>query len=347
MIRIPIGHVGIVISYVGQPQEDVSGEGFKHGNLVEPGHKGVWQTPLYPGKHPINTRVMKLELVPTTNIVLNWATRTEAHSYDTNLSPITVRSKDGFAFNLDVSQIIHIGAQDAPKVISRVGSVQNLVDHVLQPIVGNYFRNAAQSYTVLDFLGARSSRQTEAARHINKAVQAYDVQAIDTLIGDIQPPGELMVTQTDRKIAEEQRKTYEVQRMAQEQRQELVRETSLADIQEEMVKSERGVVISELQAKAEIERAKGEAEAIRLQAGGEADAIQAKGRARAKAYQVGVDALGTQAYTALQLMQIIGDSNVRIVPDVSVKGNNQSGLVDGFMGMVLRQQLNDLNPPTN
>lgn len=347
MIQIPIGHVGIVISYVGQPQEDVSGEGFKHGNLVEPGHKGVWVTPLYPGKHPINTRVMKVELVPTTNIVLNWATRTEAHSYDANLSPITVRSKDGFAFNLDVSQIIHIGAQDAPKVISRVGSVQNLVDHVLQPIVGNYFRNAAQSYTVLDFLSARSNRQAEAAAHINKAVQAYDVQAIDTLIGDIQPPADLMVTQTDRKIAEEQRKTYEVQRMAQEQRQELVRETSLADIQEEMVKSEQGVVISELQAKAEIERAKGQAEAIRLQAGGEADAIQAKGKAQATAYQVGVDALGTQAYTALQLMQIIGDSNVRIVPDVSVKGNNQAGLVDGFMGMILRQQLNDINPPTN
>jgi uncharacterized membrane protein YqiK len=51
-----------------------------------------------------------------------------------------------------VSQIIHVGALDAPKVISRVGSMQNLVDHVLQPIVGNYFRNSAQDYTVLDFL---------------------------------------------------------------------------------------------------------------------------------------------------------------------------------------------------
>src|SRR5690606_34261544 len=138
--------------------EDVSGKSFKHGNLVEPGHKGVWVTPLYPGKHPINTRVMKVELVPTTNIVLNWASRTESHNYDAKLSPITVRSKDGFAFNLDVAQIIHIGAEDAPKVISRVGAVQNLVDHVLQPIVGNYFRNSAQEYTVLDFLSARSER---------------------------------------------------------------------------------------------------------------------------------------------------------------------------------------------
>src|SRR6185295_17104970 len=134
------------------------GVDFKHGDLVNTGHKGVWVTPLYPGKHPLNTRVMKVELVPTTNIVLNWANRTEAHNYDSKLQSITVRSKDGFAFNLDVSQIIHVGALDAPKVISRVGSMQNLVDHVLQPIVGNYFRNSAQDYTVLDFLGARSQK---------------------------------------------------------------------------------------------------------------------------------------------------------------------------------------------
>ena len=43
-------------------------------------------------------------------------------------------ARDGFAFNLDVAQIIHVGALDAPKVISRVGSMQNLVDHVLQPV---------------------------------------------------------------------------------------------------------------------------------------------------------------------------------------------------------------------
>jgi uncharacterized membrane protein YqiK len=159
MTQIPIGYVGVVISYVGKAHEDVSGLEFKHGDLVIEGHKGVWVTPLYPGKHPINTRIMKVELVPTTNIVLNWASRTEAHNYDAKLSSITVRSKDGFGFNLDVAQIIHVGALDAPKVISRVGSMQNLVDHVLQPIVGNYFRNAAQTYTVLDFLIARSERR--------------------------------------------------------------------------------------------------------------------------------------------------------------------------------------------
>jgi uncharacterized membrane protein YqiK len=339
MTEIPIGHVGVVISYVGKPHEDVSGLEFKHGDLVNQGHKGVWVTPLYPGKHPLNTRIMKVELVPTTHIVLNWANRTEAHKYDEKLSSITVRSKDGFSFNLDVSQIIHVGALDAPKVISRVGSMQNLVDHVLEPTVGNYFRNSAQEYTVLDFLTARSDRQKDAAIHIRGAIGTYDVEAVDTLIGDITPPADLMQTQTDRKIAEEQRKTYEVQQAAQAQRQKLVRETSLADIQQNMVKAEQGVNIAELESNAQIKRATGEAEAIRLRATGEAEAIRATGQAKADAYTAGVTALGPQGYTVLQLMQIIGDQRVRVVPDVSVSGaTGGGGLTEALLGMLLRGQ---------
>ena len=73
MTEIPIGYVGVVVSYVGEEHVDVSGDAFTHGDLVQRGRKGVWVDPLLPGKHPINTRVMKVELVPTTNIVLNWA----------------------------------------------------------------------------------------------------------------------------------------------------------------------------------------------------------------------------------------------------------------------------------
>lgn len=333
MTEIPIGYVGVVISYVGKAQEDVSGAAFTHGNLVNPGHKGVWVTPLYPGKHPLNTRVLKVELVPTINIVLNWSGRTERHSYDSKLSSLTVRSKDGFAFDLEIAQIIHVGALDAPKVISRVGAMQNLVDHVLQPTVGNYFRNSAQSYTVLDFLTARSERQVEAAEYIKIALRSYDVQAIDTLIGDILPPAELMTTQTDRKIAEEQRKTFEVQQMAQTQRQQLVRETAIANIQQDLVQSEQGVKIAELKANARVKEATGEAEAIRV-----------TGNAQADAYRAGVEALGSQGYTALQLMQIIGDRSVRVVPDVAVSGNGGgTGLVDGLLGIMLRNQTNHSN----
>jgi uncharacterized membrane protein YqiK len=346
MTEIPIGYVGVVISFVGKAHIDVSGAEFKHGDLVNVGHKGVWVTPLYPGKHPINTRVMRVELVPTTNIVLNWSPRTESHSYDSSLSSITVNSKDGFTFDLDVAQIIHVGALEAPKVISRIGSVQNMVDHVLQPIVSNYFRNAAQAYTVLDFLNARSDRQEEATVHVGKAIRAYDVEAIDTLIGKIVPPPALMQTLTDRKIAEEQNKTYQVQREAQSQRQELVRATAQADIQQQMVKSEQGVNIAELQARAAIKEAEGEAEATRLKAQGEAEAVRAIGEAKASAYRAGAEAMGKQGFTAVQLMQIIGDQKVRIIPEIAVNGNGQGNgtMVDALLGFMLRNELKANSP---
>jgi uncharacterized membrane protein YqiK len=339
MTEVPIGYVGVVISFVGQFHEDISGESFTHGNLVQKGDKGVWVEPLYPGKHPLNTQIMKMEPVPTTNIILNFTSRFSGeHGYDSKLNALKLLSYDGFSFELEVFQIIHVGALDAPKVISRLGSMQNLVDQVLRPIVANYFRNAAQEYTILDFLIARSERQAEAAGHVRQALRAYDVQAVDTLIGLISPPPELMQTLTDRKLAEEQQKTYEVQRLAETQRQELVRETTLANIQQQVVTAEQGVNIAQLQATAVVNQAQGEAEAIRL-----------TGEAKADAYQAGVNSLGAQPYTALQLMQVIGDRQVRVVPDVAVSGSNGTGLLDAIMGMLLWQQtpvmpVNDSQP---
>ena len=148
-----------------------------------------------------------------------------------------------------------------------------------------------------------------------------------------------MVTQTDRKIAEEQRKTYEVQQMAQEQRQALVRAKAVADIQEEMVKSEKSVDIATLKAQADVQQATGEAKSTQLRAEGEANAIRSTGQARAEVYRLGVEALGTQGFTTLQMMQIVGDKAVRIVPDVAVNGNSGGGgLAEGLLGLVLREK---------
>jgi uncharacterized membrane protein YqiK len=138
-------------------------------------------------------------------------------------------------------------------------------------------------------------------------------------------------------IAEEQRKTDEAQEAAQKQRQQLVRQTSLADIQQQVVGAEQGVQIAELQANAHIKQASGESEAVRLRALGEAEAIRSTGQAKAEAYRAGVDSLGTHGYTMMQLMQIVGERNVRIVPDVAVSGaGSNPGLVDGLLGLMLK-----------
>ena len=363
MVEVPIGYVGVVVSYVGREHLDISGEAFTHGDLVERGRKGVWMEPLLPGKHPLNTRVMKVELVPTTNIVLNWAQQTEAHHYDERLSSIVVRSKDGFSFSLDVAQIIHIGMRNAPRVISRVGSMQNLVDHVLQPTVGNYFRNSAQQVTVLEFLSARSERQRHAFEDIRKAIESYDVECIDTLVGDIAPPAELMRTQTDRKIAEELERTYEVQREAQIKRQALERETAVANMQIEVVRSEQMVKVAQQNALAVAEQARGEGNALELRAQGEgnalrlraegqaasvklagdaeASAVRAVGAAKAAAYTAGREAIGEGGYTAMQIATILGEHHVKVVPDIAVTGDGTSGMANVMLAKLVAASKTD------
>lgn len=275
MTEIPIGYVGVVISYVGNEGVDLSGTEFKHGNIVAKGSKGVWAEPLGPGKYPVNIYILKVELVPTTNLVLNWASaRSEAHQLDKNLSTITVRSKDGFPFNLDVAQIIHIPTNEAPKVIARFGNMVNLVSQVLEPTIGNYFRNSAQDSDVIAFLGSRKERQESAKAHIGKVLEQYNVFGVDTLIGDIVPPESLMKTLTDRKLAEEQKVTYETQRKAQETRQSLEKETAIAEIQKDIVKADQGVVIAERIADASVKKATGDANSVRLQANAEADRLK-------------------------------------------------------------------------
>jgi len=362
LIEVPIGAVGVVVSFVGEDASDISGAEFTHGNIVRRGGKGVWAEPLYPGKHPLNTRIMKVELVPTTNIVLNWAdARSEAHKLDEKLSTITVRSKDGFTFNLDVSQIINIGATKAPWVISRVGSVRNLVNQVLEPIVGNYFRNSAQNYSVLDFLTNRAERQKEARTHISGAIKEYDVQSVDTLIGDITPPPELMAPLTARKIAEEQEKTYTTEEKAQRTRQELERQKALADKQKELVNSEQDVRVAEMRAKAAVEAANGESLAIARHAEGDAisrrrigeaeadvvamkgrnegEAIRAIGQAKADAYKLGVEAMGAH-FGLLQIFSVLAEKNIRLTPDVLVGGGgNGGGSSEGIMAVLLRDLL--------
>ncbi len=291
MMEIPIGYVGVVISYVGKEGKDLSGITFKHGNIVSRGEKGVWAEPLGPGKYPINTFIMKVELVPTTNLVLNWANaRSESHQLDKNLSTITVRSKDGFPFNLDVSQIIHIPTTEAPKVIARFGSMMNLVGQVLEPTIGNYFRNSAQDSDVIAFLSTRKERQDAAKKRISEVLDEYNVNGVDTLIGDIVPPESLMKTLTDRKIAEEQNTTFETQKRAEVTRQALEKETAVADMQKEIVKADQGVLIAERIADAAVKKATGEASGVKISSVAEADRLKIIANADAEKTKVTANA---------------------------------------------------------
>jgi uncharacterized membrane protein YqiK len=356
MTKVPIANVGVVIAYVGNEGVDVTGEAFKHGNLVSRGEKGVWVQPLDPGKYPINPYTHKVEVVPTANVVLNWATgKTEAHNLDKNLSTITVRSSDGFTFNLDVSQIIHIPRTEAPKVIARFGSMANLVTQVLEPTIGNYFRNAAQNSDVIDFLKQRSKRQNEAKESISAALAEYNVGAVDTLIGDITPPEELMKTLTDRKLAEQEQITYGTQEQAEMIRKNLAQAKAMADTQPGVVTAERSVQIASFTADATVKTAQGQAKAKEVNAtadamvlktvgAAEGEKILAVGTSEAEVIKKKTAAMDPEKYAMVEVARALAGSGFKLVPDIIASGGGSgadggNSLVNILLASVIRDNV--------
>lgn len=268
LINIPNGTVGVVISNIGKTPPNKPPY-----NPVPRGYKGVCEIPLYPGKYPINIKINNVEIVPTHDITLEWSNKAKPPTnYDANLNALRLRSKDGFLFELEVTQVISIAAKDAPKMISRVGtrvtyvlytptgnnselvsfsSIRNLVLRVLEPMIGNYFRNSAQYRDALEFLHYRSEQQREAADYIKSALGEYGVQTVGTFVNEIDLPDDLEKILNQRTIAELQTETYKQEQLAEIERTKLSYQKALSEIQKDLVKFEQGVRIAELKALAQ------------------------------------------------------------------------------------------------
>lgn len=362
-VQVPIGHVGVIVNYVGLEPEDTSGEEFKHGIIAKNGQKGVQQTALNPGRYPLNKRICSIEIVPTTNIVLNWANaKTESHALDSHLSTITARTKDGFSINLDVSQIINIAHDEAPKVIARFGTLRNLISQVLEPTIGNHFRNSVQEQHALEYITDRKTMQEKAKAHIGSVLSVYNVVGVDTLIGDIIPPEVLMAPIREKHVADQQELMYKQKQKAEVSRSELEKATAVANMQQSVIQSQQEVNIAEMQANAVVKRQTGDSEAIRIAAvanseatkieakakaeaisdvgTAEASVIEKKGEATAKAYEKQTEAMGKDNFTSLQIMDKLSESGMAIVPQIVSGGGG--GNVESLLGLQLLDKLGAL-----
>ena len=297
LTKIKAGTVGVVISNIGQNVEQIKDGNLDRSqsqfNIVPRGYKGIEEIPLEAGKYPLNTRVKSVEIVPTHDITLDWTNRDkEVTEYDSNLKTLELHSQDGFAFELEVTQVINIAAINAPKLISRVGSptannidkivdkimdsddavkyssIQNLVIRVIEPMVGNYFRDAAQKFNALDFLKKRDEIQQEASEHIKMALHAYGVQAVNTLINEISLPEELEKFIRDITIYDSDRKALKEKQKAEEERRALVALEEATKYQSALTKAKIDTEIAKEASKAQkivhnTEREKIEIEAFR------------------------------------------------------------------------------------
>ena len=300
---IPIGYVGVVVSYHGAAGDDTTGESFRYGEQVEAGHRGVWRSALTPGKYALNPYAVKVELVPTINFVLRWISgQTEAHHYDEDLTSIDLITADGYEPRLPLSLVLHIDYQKAPSVVQRFGDVKRLITQTLDPILTAYFRDVAQTSHMLDLLTKREEIQKRATEELGARFTRYDINVVAVLFGRPESR-EIAAGQADpietlfdqlrmRRLADEQRATYAKQEEAAQQQVALNEAKAKAERQTELTQSAIAVEIAknrgqaefaeaEQLAKKQVTLAEGEARSKELIGKGESSRIAQVGLAEA------------------------------------------------------------------
>jgi uncharacterized membrane protein YqiK len=359
--RIPIGYVGVVVSYYGFKGEDVTGERFRYGEQVEPGHRGVWKRALPPGKYPLNPYALMVELVPTVNFVLRWVTGVvEEHEYDKDLKSIELITADGYEPILPLSLVLHIDYEKAPRVVQRFGDVNRLITQTLEPILSAYFRDVAQSTHMLDLLTKREEIQTRATEELGRRFKDFDINCISVLIGRPESkgsqyqPGEdpierLFDQLRQRRLAQEQVATYAEQESAAKKLKDLKDAEAAAEKQAELTQTKVDIEISgnrgeaqlaEAQrlAKRDVARAEGESRSKELIGKGEASRIAQTGLSEAAVFLQKIRAYGDPRLFALGgVAKELAQSSQPLVPERLLTmgaGGNGDGKGNGTLGLV-------------
>src|SRR5246500_652468 len=208
---VPVGNVGVVVFYTGPRTDDVSGEQYRHGELVANGSRGVWKDPLLPGKYAFNTYAGKIEIIPTVNFILKWVRgEVGAMKLDENLSEISLITKDAFEPTLPLSVVMHIDYKKAPMIIQRFGDVKKLVEQTLDPMVSAYFKNIGQKMTLIELLQNRAAIQEESSQEMKSKFEGYSLELQEVLIGTPRAPAgdqtieNILIQLRSRQVAREQ-----------------------------------------------------------------------------------------------------------------------------------------------
>lgn len=300
---INIGEVGVIRSNVGILPP--VGEDGRTPDLVDEGYRGVLKSVLEPNTYYLNPIAHVVFPISTLNITIDWSTQND----ETPLDSITVKSRDGFSFPVDVKVVIRVLKEHAPVVVSKIGSIQNAISRVIHPAIGATFRNNAERCDALDFLNNRSVQQANAKEVTTLMLRDYGIETVDVLIGNVGIPEELLKTQTDRFLAKEREKTYREQRIAEETRRALENATALADQQKNIVAAQASIDIAKASAEAMVASAEGEAQQIRLRA-----------EANQSAYRMLITEIGRDGVLAIETLKLVKEGQIKITPDVFVNG---------------------------
>jgi regulator of protease activity HflC (stomatin/prohibitin superfamily) len=349
VLTVPPGSVAVITSRTGPlPKPGPETELVNGVPLVEQNQRGIWREPLKPGAYYINTQAHSPTIIKTTQRIYTYqqavARQAQKAAQGGQDWSVTVRSKDGFSFPIDVRLACAVEAKNAPWLVALLGDpdqrrkdeqededLEILEAKIILPSVRAVFRNVAENMSALEFVNARSQMEKVANDRLKPELAKAHITCDGVFLGNIhldatEAGRRLIATQTDREVAVNEQTLFAEQKKAQEARAAFVKAQEEAEQQRNLAKAIYEVQVKEQGAKARAAEAKGEA-----------DYQTITGDGRAKAYDAMVKALGRDQVAQIELLKIIAEGKVQIAPQVMVNGGAGAGSMDALMGTMLRQ----------
>ena len=327
----------------GDPADRRLDEGAHEAYVVPEGYRGIQETVVGPGRYYVNTLAITPIIIPTTNQTVEWTSGEVVNTFN----PFEVISKDGFTMQLEVRVVFRVKPEDAPFMVAKIGGIERLIQNVMHPLIDSIFRNQASESSAMAYLQNRHEEQERAEARVRAHLLKYHVDVVNVLICHIHLPEDLMITQTEKILAEQRQSMYNAQREAEEKRIQLERTKSQADNQKELMAATVGVEIAGKRAEQRKSEGEGEAHYISQTGKAEAEKVRMMGEAQGVAYREQVNALGAQGVALVEVLKVIGEKGVRITPDIMASGGSGGGDAGGGIGTLLLLNLfrNQMNLP--
>jgi len=333
---VPIGSVAVVRANAGkiydESDKSITPEKVNGVPLLPSNYRGIWRSPLMPGKYYMHPSAYQIVIVKTIKRVYSYTGKGTSES---NSKPaqahldnsIHVRSMDGFQFPVDVRLIAMIEAQNAPAVVALFGDpdsdpnkdgFDNLEQRAILPSIRAILRNSAESEKAIQYVNSRSKVESEVFKKFKADMERAKVDVEAVYLADIRlditPEGmKLMSTQTDKELAVQQQQMYQQQVLAENERSKQVEAQEAANQQKGVQASLAAIVIEKNNAEAAKNRAMGEA----------------------AAYEQKVKALGgVENFTKLEIAKMMTEAFGKAwkgeVPQLFVSGGGVGDMLSAF-----------------
>ena len=357
------GEVAVLVSNVGHepdalpPSEERLARGQER-YVVPDGYRGIQADVAGPGVYYLNRWAYIPYIIPTTNLTIDWADE-ESSSESTKgdglqrlqlFNPLSVISRDGFEMRVSVKVVIRVRPEQAPLMVAKIGSIENLIDHVIHPMIDSSFRNQASSTQAMNFMQDRALEQEKAEERARTELEQYHCECVRVLISQIILPEDLMTIQTRRVIAAQQQEMYVEQQKAEQKRIATDNTRAKADRQPDLVAAQIGVQIAEQTKQRTIIEAEGRARAVELEGDAEGKKILAIGTATAEAYDQQVEAVGQLNLAGIEVTKAIAAAGLKITPDIMVGGGGADGgnsVFSAFIAQLLASGRPVIPPPAS